>query len=144
MAVLEPPLNNNANPPRADLLISAVPDHMLLGKYYDLSIKLITAQDTRTRRTTSQPEVDEDIRKSCYNNIEAALNKAVSDKNTHYQHIRCTDTITPLVISSGGTLHRDFHLFLKEIQPNGHLRHPLIVDISLVLIRARACTYVLA
>ncbi len=144
MAVIEPPLNNNANPPRADLLISAVPDHMLLGKYYDLSIKLITAQDTRTRWTTSQPDVDEDLRKFCYNHIEAALSKAVSDKNTHYKHIRCTELVTPLVISSGGTLHKDFHMFLKEIQPNGTYRHPLMVDISLALIRARACTYVLA
>ena len=142
LTICEPPLSNNPNPPRADLLVSSVPEHMLRGQHYDLSIKLITAKDTRGTNTTLQPT--EDLRKHCYNHIERALNKSVDDKNTHYRNLRLQDKVSPLVISTGGTLHKDFHLFLKEIQPNGNHRHPLMVDISLILLRARSCTYVLS
>lgn len=144
LAICEPPLSNVPNPPRADLLVSTVPDHMLRGQHYDLSIKLIKARDTRVNSTASQPSEEGDIRKICYNQIEAALEKCAQDKNTHYRNLRCQDSVTPLVISSGGTLHKDLHLFLKDIQPNGTFRHPLMVDLSLILIRARACTYVIA
>ena len=142
--ILEPPLNPHRNPIRADLLIHRLDEPASTGKLYDLSIKQVQGTDTSHRRPDEDEAPGEAQMKACYAFIERALSKGVHDKNHHYARANLSFPVTPLVMSSGGTLHKDFHLFLKETQHLGILRRSILIDMSLALVRARASTYVLA
>ena len=148
VVTVEPPLLNNNNPARADLLVSGAEGMIQFGTHVDLTIKMVLAQDTMAARLAVIPDDpaapgDEQKRVS-YAQLAAALNKAVEDKNLHYANLPLPHpNVVPLVMSSGGTLHKGFHLFLKDIQPDALLRRQWLIDVSLALIRARARTYVL-
>ena len=142
--ILEPPVNSNRNPIRADLLVYRLDEPASTGKHYDLTIKQVQGTDTSHRMPDEDEAPGEAQRKACYTFIENALSKGVHDKNHHYTRVNATFPITPLVMSSGGTLHKDFYLFLKETQHLGIMRRSILIDMSLALVRARASTYVLA
>ena len=148
MVTLEPPLINNNNPARADLLVSDAEGMLQFGRHVDLSIKLVLAHDTLVARNAvtgnEVAEPGESQRRQCYSQLNAALTKAVEDKNLHYAQLPQHANVIPLVMSSGGTLHKTFHLFLKELQPDALLRRQFLIDASLALVRARASTYALA
>ena len=46
--------------------------------------------------------------------------------------------LLPLVISSGGTLHKTFYEYLKAMIPDQQARRGLCTDVSIALVRARA------
>lgn len=145
---VEPPLLNNNNPARADLLVSTAEGMIQFGTHVDLTIKMVLAQDTLAARLAAIPDdpaaPGEEQKRICYAQLAAALNKAVEDKNNHYANLPLPHpNVVPLVMSSGGTLHKGFHLFLKDLQPDALIRRQLLIDVSLALIRARARTYVL-
>ena len=145
---LEPPLFNIINPARADLQVSEAEGVLQHGRLVDVTIKMVLAQDTLAVRNAVLEEhqvnpQDGGLRRVCVAQVDAALDKAVSDKNLHYAQMPPHPYVIPLVMSSGGTLHKGFHLFLKDIQPDALLRRQLLIDVSLALIRARAATYVL-
>ena len=148
VVTVEPPLFNNNNPARADLLVSAAEGMIQFGTHVDLTVKMVLAQDTMAARLATIPDAPaapgDEQKRLCYAQLAAALNKAVEDKNNHYANLPLPHpNVVPLVMSSGGTLQKGFHLFLKDIQPDALIRRQLLIDISLALIRARARTYVL-
>ena len=145
VAILEPPVTRNHNPARADFLIHRSDEPSSTGKYYDLSIKQIQSTDTQylSQHEEDHPPGDEQ-RRACYLRIEAALEKCIEDKNHHYANIQSIVPVCPIVMSSGGTLHKNFHLLLKDLQHDGLLRRSIMIDMSLTLVRARASTFILA
>jgi hypothetical protein len=145
---VEPPLFNNINPARADLQVSEAEGVLQHGRLVDLTIKMVLAQDTQAVRNAVLEEhnvnpQDGGLKRLCVAQVNAALDKAVSDKNLHYEQMPPHPHVIPLVMSSGGTLHKGFHLFLKDVQPDAMVRRQFLIDVSLSLIRARAATYVL-
>ena len=46
--------------------------------------------------------------------------------------------LQPLVISSGGTMHKNFYHYLKAMIPDQQARRSLCTDMSIALVRARA------
>jgi hypothetical protein len=145
---VEPPIINNINPARADLQVGEAEGVLQHGRLVDLSIKMVLAQDTQAVRNAVIDEhngnpQDGGLKRVCVAQVNAALDKAVSDKNLHYAQMPPHPYVIPLVMSSGGTLHKALHLFLKDVQPDALLRRQFLIDVSLALIRARASTYVL-
>ena len=71
--------------------------------------------------------------------IEAALQIGVDDKiRTYGDAIGQGVRLLPLVISSGGTLHKKFYQYLKAMIPDQQARRGLCTDVSIALVRARA------
>lgn len=76
--------------------------------------------------------------------VEAALEVAAQAKRTHYAQLESVQPVFPLVISSGGTLHREAYKCLRELIPLAAERRTLLVDISIALVRARTNIYPLS
>jgi hypothetical protein len=71
--------------------------------------------------------------------IEAALQIEVDNKiRTYGDAIGQGVRLLPLVISSGGTLHKKFYEYLKAMIPDQQARRGLCMDASIALVRARA------
>ena len=158
---IEPPLSTQNNPARADIIVSDAEGSMAHETYADLTIKMLLAADTIPARNAAfraadnqegpadiaatLPAVprDTDLHHLCRAQIVAALEKAVADKMTHYEPLLSEGSrVVPLVVSSGGSIHKLFQSWLKEfLSPD--LSRQLVIDISLALVRARAATYVL-
>jgi len=86
-------------------------------------------------RTDKHPE---NLRRG-WNAIAAVLESTVHKSNTHYQKLNLEHPVVPIVISSGGTLHKTLHKFLKHLgMGQGNLYSETIIDISVALARRRA------
>ena len=71
--------------------------------------------------------------------IEAALQIGVDNKiRTYREAISQGVRLQPLVISSGGTMHKNFYHYLKAMIPDQQARRSLCTDVSIALVRARA------
>ena len=71
--------------------------------------------------------------------IEAALQIGVDNKfRTYREAIIQGVRLQPLVISSGGTMHKNFYHYLKAMIPDQQARRSLCTDMSIALVRARA------
>jgi hypothetical protein len=71
--------------------------------------------------------------------IEAAIQIGVDDNiRTYGDAIGQGVRLRPLVISSGGTLHKKFYVYLKAMIPDQQARRGLCTDVSIALVRARA------
>ena len=75
--------------------------------------------------------------------IAVALDFAHAACIASYEAVQLPQRIYPLVISSGGTMHKGMIQFIKELIPDKKSRRQLIIDISFSLIRARATAFVL-
>ena len=74
--------------------------------------------------------------------LQAALEIGVRSKKLIYQHAANEGiTVTPLLISTGGTLHKTTYQFLKKLIPDSDQRRWLLTDIAIILARARAQIY---
>ena len=78
----------------------------------------------------------------CRKEIQAALQIGVAYKNRKYATANAAGrTVTALLISTGGTLHKTTYKFLKKTFPERNLRDKLLTDISVALARGRANLY---
>ena len=108
----------------------------------DLKIKAVLAQDTNGARTNA-PEGGT-LTRNVYNQIQAALDVADATCRASYAPLNLPQPVTPIVMSSGGTLHPTCYEFLKATVPDTERRRQLRISISLSLVRARAQVYDLA
>ncbi len=81
----------------------------------DLKIKAVLAQDTNGARTNA-PEGGT-LTRNVYNQIQAALDVADSACRASYAPLNLPQPVTPIVMSSGGTLHPTCYEFLKATVP---------------------------
>ena len=82
-----------------------------------------------------------DPRRPVWKQIEATLEVAARHKRNHYAQLQPTQMVLPIVITSGGTLHKDAHQLLKDLFPTPESRTQVCIDISLALVRGRAAAY---
>ena len=78
----------------------------------------------------------------CRKEIQAALQIGVAYKTRKYATANAAGrTVTALLISTGGTLHKTTYKFLKKTFPERNLRDKLLTDISVALARGQANLY---
>jgi hypothetical protein len=148
---VQPEPHINQNNQRADLRVGAADGGLALDATYgfvDFKVKLALATDTAAARAAVVlpigPLTHIGFRKHAYGQLEAALDFSANECRQHYQNMGLAHPVAPLVVSSGGTLHKSLLGFLKVIVPDGEDRRQVLVDISLALTRARASAFVLA
>ena len=134
---------------RADLRIGAAAEGLALDPRFglvDLKVKCVLAMDTRTARDQVVRTDGMGLTRYSYNQIAAALEVAHRECVLHYDAIQPQpmQQVVPLVISSGGTMHKDFVHFLNGMVPNAHKRRQVHIDMALALVRARAQAYDMA
>jgi hypothetical protein len=145
---IEPPIVNQPNAQRADLRIGTADGGRAMDPVYglvDIKIKCALANDTAAARQAAvQPDIEP--RQQAWNQIGAAMQVAANECTSHYAAMQPppAQPVVPLVISSGGTLHKPFRDFLMVTTPNPELRRQFCVNVSLALLRARAAAYKLA
>jgi hypothetical protein len=145
-----PPVIHNINAQRYDTRVGNADGGAALDPVYglvDYKVKAVHCTDTINARARAradlQPQPDSPhpvSRRSAWAAIGASLEFCAHESRTHYAHIPTPQPVVPLVISSGGTLHKDFHKFLKVVVAK-HLLPNLYIDFSLALVRARAEAY---
>ena len=128
--------------------------HPIYG-WVDLKVKLAvssTMEEVRTAAANAilvQPQYQEveaaqlPHLKVARAQIEAVLTKAATTCRNNYAPAALPQPVCPLVISSGGTLQKEMYNFLKSFEADGVKRRHLMIDISVLLLKARARTYVL-
>ena len=82
-----------------------------------------------------------DPRRPGWAQIEATLEFAAREKRNHYAPLGAYQAVLPIVMTSGGTLHKDAHRLLKDMFPCPFVRSRVRIDISLALVRGRAKAY---
>ena len=87
------------------------------------------------------PDPVPDPRRPGWAQIEATLEFAAREKRNHYAHLVTHQAVLPIVMTSGGTLHKDAHKLLKDMFPSSDVRSRVRMDISLALVRGRAKAY---
>ena len=137
-----------AHPPilrRADFRIGAAAEGLNLDPIYglaDLKVKCILAHDTlAARQQVPQPGEEVSAWQHARAHINASLQVAWTDCELSYAALNLEPTVRPLVISSGGTLHKDMHQLLQTVAPSADRRRKVLIDISIALLRARGVSY---
>jgi hypothetical protein len=141
--------SNNNNQSRADINISAqegqAENHEFYGKF-DIMAKAVLSPHTENARrqaeTQAVQEGVQDVLKLKRRQLQAALQVGVDYKaNKYAAAARNGIKVTPLLISSGGTMHKTMFKALKKIIPDGNQRRWLLLDIAISLVRGRAQVY---
>ena len=81
------------------------------------------------------------FRRAAWVQIAASLEVMATHGRAQYRGLNLVPAVVPLVVSSGGALHRDMARFLKDMLPDPEARKQLRIDMSLALLRGRASTY---
>ena len=121
-----PPLDPNLAP---DLNIVPDPDPNPNGN------------DNNPDRDAPDEDDQPDPRRLGWAQIEATLEFAAREKRNHYAPLGAHQEVLPIVMTSGGTLHKDAHKLLKDMFPCSIVRSRVRIDISLALVRGRAKAY---
>ena len=140
----EPHINNNNNQ-RGDIRVEAAAgeheDNAHFG-FVDITVKAVLGTHTGLARLSARRLAEEQRKgklQSTRAEIEAALQLGVDTKHRTYQEAMGQGAkLLPLVISSGGTLHKKFYEYLKAMIPDPQARSNLCTDVSIALVRARA------
>ena len=99
-------------------------------------------RDNPDRDAPDRDEIDlPDPRRPGWAQIEATLEFAAREKRNHYATQVTHQAVLPIVMTSGGTLHKDAHKLLKDMFPSSDVRSRVRIDISLALVRGRAKAY---
>ena len=103
----------------------------------------------RARRQTARDQFPEaSMKKAAWRQIAAVLDTTVMNTRASYPlpHRRpgCDQDVVPVVLSTGGTLHKEFFQLLKDLVPDAGARDALLINISIALVRARAKAYPVA
>ena len=159
MATAEPSISSTTAR-RADIRVGAATGGTAVDAefgYLDLKIKSLMAADTRALRdeassATGQAPPDPDatdaapsptIARQTWTVINDALQRTTNEAARSYGPGAARVSVTPLVISSGGTLHRTFFQLLKT-RISGSVRPRVLTDISITLLQARIAGYLAA
>ena len=140
----EPHINHNNNQ-RGDIRVEVAAgeheDNAYFG-FVDITVKAVLGVHTEQARAKARAESelqDHGKLKSTRAEIEAALQLGADAKRyTYREAIAQGAKFRPLVISSGGTLHKEFYKYLKAMIPDPQVRSNLCTDVSIALVRARA------
>ena len=81
------------------------------------------------------------FRRAAWVQIAASLEVMATQCRAQYRGLDLVPAVVPLVVSSGGALHRSTARFLKDMLPDPEARRQLRIDMSLALLRGRASTY---
>lgn len=143
----EQPTNNNNQ--RADILIRARADQQeqqALNGMYDVMTKVVNSQHTVTARNSAEVKARQgsitDIIRICRLRIQAALEVGLKQKKANYVEATAAGIkVTPLLVSTGGTMHKDMHKFIKRLLPDSIVRRKVLTDIAVALARGRANLY---
>jgi len=141
-----PHFQNNAQ--RADLKVrmqGGVMEHSYCG-LLDIASKVIASRHTEPARLQALNRATVagiiDPQKRARMAIQAALQVGYDGKMRKYRDaIAAGVKLTPLIISTGCTLHNEFRKALKAIIPDGLLRSGVLTDISVYMARGRAQLY---
>jgi len=143
------PMNAN-NATRADILTTRprdinAPNHQYYGMF-DIMVKAINSPHTRNERLAARLKAAiENVSNPTsikHREIHAALEVGVRQKKQTYAYAATQGKkVTPLLLSTGGTLHKTTYHFLKKIIPDSSQRRWLQTDIAIILARARAQIY---
>jgi hypothetical protein len=140
----EPHINQNNNQ-RGDILVEVAAGEHEDNAYFgfaDFTVKAVLGAHTEQARASARAEAEKQGQgklQSTRAEIEAALQLGVETKlRTYREAIGQGAKLLPLVISSGGTLHKKFYEYLKAMLPNPQARSNLCTDVSIALVRARA------
>ena len=80
--------------------------------------------------------------KICRKEIQASLQLGVAFKDRKYAAAKAAGIrLTPLLISTGGSLHTTTYKFFKKTFPDIALREKVLTDIPVALARGRANLY---
>ena len=101
-----------------------------------------TAQARQQAETKAREEGITDIVKIGQKQLQAALQVGYDQKIRKYaQAKKYGIVVTPLVFSSGGTMHKIMYKIVKKTFPDSNQRSWLLLDIAVCLLRARAQIY---
>ena len=139
-------LLNNAK--RADLKVrvhGVAREHQYCG-LLDIASKVVVSRHTEVARLQAFNRATVagilDPQKRARMAIQAALQVGYDGKMRSYREaIAAGVKVTPLIISTGCTLHNEFRKALKAIIPDGLLRSGVLTDISIYMVRGRAQLY---
>lgn len=140
----EPVVAQQPNLRRADLKIGSAADGLALDPRFglvDFKVKCVLSQDTVMVRGAVVRAEGETLEHYSYAQIAAALDVAHQQCVASYAALALPQPVVPIVVSSGGTMHRECYAFIKTLVPDAYKRRMLRVDISLALVRARAQAY---
>jgi len=143
---------NTPNPPnmqRADFSIlpkTGQPQHHHYYGMFDIMTKVVFSVHASNAREASriqaQLEGIVDPIKICRKEIQASLHLGVAFKDRKYAAAKAAGIkLTPLLISTGGSLHTTTYKFIKKTFPDNTLREKVLTDISVALARGRANLY---
>ena len=158
-----PPVVNNHNYRRADLLVGTPDGGLAMDVAHgllDIKVKLHSALDTAAVRLAARAEYaaraaatalahpDDPppdpfgyVQRAAWAEIQAALHFAHTQCRTEYAPLHLPQAITPVVISTGGTLLRDTAKLFKTLIPEPTHRLQLRKDLSIALLQARAASF---
>jgi hypothetical protein len=153
---LEPPVVvHNPQLRRADLEVGVVDGGIPLDARFgllDVKIKHVLANNAAAARAAARAGVQlpDDLmpqdalpfcRRQAWAQIEAALELTAQRCRQSYANVATPQAVIPVVISTGGSLHREATQMIKTLLPDGEQRRRLRIEISIVLLRARAYSY---
>ena len=140
----EPRINNN-NHQRGDIQVEVAAGGQEDNVYFgvgDITVKSVLGVHTANSRANARAAAEllgQEKLHSTRAEIEAALQIGVDNKlRTYRDAIIQGVRLQPLVISSGGTMHKNFYHYLKAMIPDQQARRSLCTDMSIALVRARA------
>jgi len=101
-----------------------------------------TAQARQKAETKAREEGITDTVKIRQKQLQAALQVGYDQKMRKYAQAKKDGiVVTPLVFSSGGTMHKIMYKIVKKTFPDSNQRSWLLLDIAVCLLRARAQIY---
>ena len=140
----EPHINHNNNQ-RGDIRVEVAAGEHEDNDYFgfvDITVKAVLGVHTEQARADARAAAEllnHGKLKNTRAEIEAALQLGADAKRyTYREAIAQGARFRPLVISSGGTLHKEFYEYLKAMIPDPQVRSNLCTDVSIALVRARA------
>ena len=153
----EPSINNHNAPAgaprrRADLRVGGADGGGALDPKYgllDIKIKNALREASDGARQAATVALDPTLTQLANPNhnqrawaqLNAALDKEAADCRASYANAGTSQPIMPLIMSTGGTLHKDFKTLITDLIPAGPLRTKFYIEASLTLVRSRALTY---
>ena len=144
----EPAVRVGGNQRRADIVVYGANNVNAIDPVHgfaDLKITNILTRETDQVRANIIAAVEDNaqpilLHRRAWDCIEAVLAHKVHEVEVHYA--RHADVrVLPLVMSSGGMVHKTFHQYIKSLVPCPKARRAFRVEASFILQRARAVPF---
>lgn len=140
---------NNNNQSRADLQISAkegMPQNHEYHGLFDLMTKVASSKHTQAKRDKAMTDAVEggerEQQKIRRKEVQAALQIGVDFKVNKYAAATAAGIkMTPLLITTAGTMHKTMYKAMKKFFPDGNQRRWVLMDIAIFLARGRGQVY---